>query len=109
MSTPFKCAKRDDIQKLTKLVQDGADVNSTTFNDEIALHIAASRNAVKVINFLLENHANINAKTEMTQETPIFLAVQENHMEAFNLLVEHGADINAENFEGEMDSGKREK
>ena len=101
MSTIFKCAKRDDLESLKKLVEEGADLNETTFNNETALHIAASRNAIKVLNFLLEKNVDVNARTDLTQETPLFLAVQENQSDAFNALISHGANVNAEDFEGE--------
>ena len=68
MSTPFKCAKRDDIQKLTKLVQDGADVNSTTFNDETALHIAVKYDRLEMIEILKSLiNANPNSQQLITQ------------------------------------------
>ena len=101
MSNIFKCARRDDINSLEKLVSEGKDINETTFNNETALHIAAARNSIKVMNFLIKNKANVNAKTELTEETPLFYAVQEGQADAIMALINNGADVNAENIEGE--------
>lgn len=30
MSTPFKCAKRNDVEQLKRLISDGADINQMT-------------------------------------------------------------------------------
>ncbi|KAL6051299.1 COR domain-containing protein [Balamuthia mandrillaris] len=65
------------------------------------LHFAASLNNVDIVNFLLENGMDKNAR-DAEGNTPLMWAVASNGseelMEAF---VDHGADVNIQNYAGE--------
>ena len=65
MSTLFKCARRDDLENLKKLVSNGANINELGFDNITPLHVAASRNSMRCLSFLMENNARIDAKTEL--------------------------------------------
>ena len=84
-------------------LEDGADLNFTflfsdsereytgvTFN---VLHAAASSGNEDVINYLLEQHLDINAQTP-TGWTPLFIAARDGRTEAAKLLIFREADVN---------------
>lgn len=56
------------------------------------LHYAGSNNHTKVISYLLENGANIEAENTLNQ-TPLFAAAEYECVEAMQLLIESGANI----------------
>jgi ankyrin repeat protein len=56
-----------------------------------ALHVAATHGHFAVCNILLQNGANVNAKTD-AGVTPLHCAAQYGHLRVVNLLLEHGAD-----------------
>ncbi|CAH1736226.1 ankyrin repeat domain-containing protein 49-like [Aphis gossypii] len=59
-----------------------------------ALHRACYSNHLSIVEFLLENHANPNARTA-DQWTPLHSACKWNNVECAEKLIEAGTDINA--------------
>jgi ankyrin repeat protein len=60
------------------------------------LHLAARYNRVDLVNFLLDQGADIQAQAPgYRNNTPLHLAAWQNHGEMVKLLVSRGADINA--------------
>lgn len=84
-------------------LENGADLNFTLFFSDSereydgvtfnALHAAASSGNEDVINYLLEQHLDINAQTP-TGWTPLFVATRDGRTEAAKLLVFREADVN---------------
>lgn len=86
-------------------------VNSGDVFGVTPLHLAAGKNHVDLMKFLLDEGANINAqdfhKKDDAQktpdeewgpdETPLFKAARENHIDATRFLLKAGADIDIEN------------
>ena len=63
------------------------------------LHQAVSRNQPKIVETLLQNGADVNAKNE-DGETALHLAVIDNQSKIVEILLRHGADVNATDKEG---------
>ena len=70
--------------------------NGVEFN---ALHAAASSGNEDIINFLLNQKMDINARTDGGW-TPLFIAARDGRAEAAKLLVYRGADVNAQSDSG---------
>ena len=60
------------------------------------LHIATLYNFDKVVNILLENKADVNAKN-CYNETPLHIAARYNFDKIINALLKHKADVNVKN------------
>ena len=101
MSGILECAKRNDVHRLRKLVEQGKSLEKLTFDGESVLHIGALRGSIDVIKYALTQKVDINAKTRYYQETAVQMAIQEGHDEVFNALVNAGADLNTTNCEME--------
>ncbi len=84
-------------------LEDGADLNFTFFFSDSereyngvtfnALQAAASSGNEDVINYLLEQHMDINAQTP-TGWTPLFIAARDGRTEAAKLLIFREANVN---------------
>jgi ankyrin repeat protein len=64
MSTLLKCASRNDVVNLQKLLAKGADLKATTFDGETILHIAALRGSLDVVQFCIDQKLDLNAQTK---------------------------------------------
>lgn len=72
------------------------DINSITKAGLTPLHMAIKTRNFEVIDFLLENGANIEAKDEKGF-TPLYYAVVMNHIEITTHLLKKGANPNTQN------------
>jgi len=63
------------------------------------LHIAASRGYKSVVNLLIEQGADVNAKDKYGQ-MPLHFAANRASMDLAQLLIDNGADVNAKNMQG---------
>jgi ankyrin repeat protein len=83
-----------------KLVDRGADVNATANPNKLtALHQAASRGNVDMIDLLIELDAGIECRTR-DGATPLLTAVKENQILAVNTLLHHQADTSVKDSDG---------
>ncbi|XP_059486305.1 ankyrin-3-like [Neocloeon triangulifer] len=64
-------------------------------NQAIHLAVVVSEH-LGIVDFLLENGADIDARTVIRDLTPLLLAAQNCKLETFKFLLERGADLNAE-------------
>ena len=78
----------------------GRDASAQYVNDSgmTDLHIAATSNMRKLVQWLLANGATVNAK-EKNGTTPLHMAAQKNAVDAAKLLLANGADANAKDNE----------
>ena len=84
-----------DREKIQKLIDQGADVNSThRFGDKTPLHIAAWSDNFFIAELLIKNGADINAEDKFNG-TPLHFAAWNNSLQVARLLISHGADIEA--------------
>ena len=84
--------KLDEVKSL--LEQDPTLANVTDKEGYTPLHRACYGNHVEVVKYLLQNGANIAAKTEMQWE-PLHSCCQWNNIECAQVLIAEGADVNA--------------
>ena len=75
--------------KLTLHIVEGANVNEETYTDWTPLHWAAYRDHKEIVELLIAEGADVNAKDAGT--TPLDWAVYEDHPEIADLLRKHGA------------------
>ena len=83
-----------NVATLSKLLNDGADIDSRDYSGRSALHVSAANGQIEVIDFLISNKADIEAKDEDCW-TPLHHAANSGHSEAIRKLVAAGANIEA--------------
>ncbi|WP_338406102.1 MULTISPECIES: ankyrin repeat domain-containing protein [unclassified Wolbachia] len=64
------------------------------------IHYAVYNGDLKIIRFLLNNDANVNAISTTYFTTPLHIAVTSDKLEIAQFLLDSGANINATNYEG---------
>jgi ankyrin repeat protein len=86
------------LEMIRILLRYGAEVDSVDDMRQTILHKEASLGGVKIVQMLLHNGANPNARSG-DQQTPLHRAVNSpNSAEAARSLVQHGADLNAQDI-----------
>ncbi|AZL15168.1 ankyrin repeat domain-containing protein [Rickettsiales endosymbiont of Stachyamoeba lipophora] len=83
------------IERLTLLLDQGVDIN--TVDDKIfgpVLHRAVRMNSLRVVQFLIDRGANIEARNNC-QSAPLHAAVEDAGTEMVKLLLDKGANIEA--------------
>jgi cytohesin len=95
-------ARSNDVEKLSALLADPAvRVNAADPSDGFtALHYAARGNSFGALYFLLNNGADVNAKT-LFRWTPLHLAAYNGHDAAVRWLLYRGADATLKDANGE--------
>ena len=98
----WEAAKQGDVDAVKQFIVAGEDVNtkdnrgSTSLHDRgrTPLHRAASGGHKEVVELLIAEGADVNAKTD-AGFTPLCDAAQFGHKEIAELLIATGADVNA--------------
>jgi hypothetical protein len=86
-----------DVDQVQLQISKGADVNTKDEEGLTALHLAARQGRKDVVELLLANGANINARlTGWPGWMPLHEAAAANHKEVAELLIAKGADANAD-------------
>ena len=94
----FEAAKAGNTQRVSALLNQGANVNASNANGETALHAAASRDQVAVAQLLIQRGANINSQTTQGW-TPLHSAARFGKTAVTQLLVNRNAQ-NLRNNQG---------
>lgn len=68
-----------------------ADINHQFEFDKTALHYAAGKGCIEIVELLLEKGANVNAE-DKNSLSPLSVALRNGHKTVVNALIEHGAD-----------------
>jgi ankyrin repeat protein len=104
--TPTELAAKpaDEDERITleaakAAIEAGADVNASTNSGETALHSAASRGFVALVQLLTDKGANVNA-TNRSGDTPLHNAATRGSVAIVQWLAEHGAHLEAKNKNG---------
>ena len=77
----------------------GTDQRILRAVQQTALHIAAKMGELNVVQFLLDERANVNARTHH-DETPLMEATDHGHQKVAELLIKFEADVNARTVSG---------
>jgi ankyrin repeat protein len=93
-------AKRGDRDAVKALLQKGADANAPEGDGMTALHWAAERGDVPMIEMLAYAGANTGATTRLGGYTPLHLASRAGHAAAVRALVAAGANVKATSESG---------
>ncbi|XP_074115360.1 uncharacterized protein LOC141538006 [Cotesia typhae] len=88
-----------NFEKIKQLIEKrGVDINATvTYCEEKGwtfLHIAADTSNEELLDYLLDNKANLNFNSE-NWGTPLHIAVTRDNMRVVEKLIDHGADLNS--------------
>jgi len=94
----FRYVVNGDVGGLRRALKNGGDPNGR-IRDLTPLMIAAGTKNKDIINLLVENKAEINAKGD-NGKTPLTIALRKSNLEVAQLLLEKGADINSRDDKG---------
>lgn len=96
----FKAADEGDLPSVHRLVAEGADIEEADLISGFTpLHVAVIRNQKDVVNWLLTEGANIEAR-DLRGETPLHVATNKLNVPMINLLLLKGANINSQSQMG---------
>ena len=105
-----------DIAKLKELLEENPNyLSQSVIRDKYALppiYIAASKNCLPVVKFLIESGADVNQPQQLIKkyrgrirlyddDTPLMVASILGHIEIVKLLIKHGAEVNKHNINKE--------
>ncbi|EEF61739.1 FOG: Ankyrin repeat-like protein [Pedosphaera parvula Ellin514] len=92
---PALSVEDQKIEQIQNMIKDSPDLINTPVNGAAPLNQAADEGQLKVVKFLLDNGANIEAIDTQTGRTPLIEASQRGNKSMVALLLEHGANVNA--------------
>jgi ankyrin repeat protein len=84
--------KRNNVQRVIDLIENGADVNARDRYGQTALMLAAHNGYQEIVEILIAHRANLNI-TSKYGLSALMLAVVAEHAEVAHLLVKAGADV----------------
>ncbi|XP_030568321.1 protein phosphatase 1 regulatory subunit 16A isoform X1 [Drosophila novamexicana] len=91
------------LKDLMELARTGADLEEPDYQGATPLHIASANGYVRVVEFLLEQHVNVDAM-DKDLWTPVHAAACWGHLEVLEMLAQCGADLNVRNKDDETPS-----
>ncbi|XP_023163423.2 protein phosphatase 1 regulatory subunit 16A isoform X2 [Drosophila hydei] len=91
------------LKDLMELARTGADLEEPDSQGATPLHIASANGYVRVVEFLLEQHVNVDAM-DKDLWTPVHAAACWGHLEVLEMLAQCGADLNVRNKDDETPS-----
>ena len=87
----WNAAREGDVARVTKALDQGADVNAGNRYKATALFFAADKGHTDVIKLLLDRGADINAQDTFYRFRPIGMALSNGHVDAAILLLQRGS------------------
>ncbi|XP_017863232.1 PREDICTED: protein phosphatase 1 regulatory inhibitor subunit 16B isoform X2 [Drosophila arizonae] len=91
------------LKDLMELARTGGDLEEPDYQGATPLHIASANGYVRVVEFLLEQHVNVDAM-DKDLWTPVHAAACWGHLEVLEMLAQCGADLNVRNKDDETPS-----
>ncbi|XP_063980286.1 palmitoyltransferase Hip14 isoform X1 [Diachasmimorpha longicaudata] len=88
------------LERVTELVDAGADVNQPDSETVTLLHWAAINNRKEIVKYLIAKGANVDAVGGELASTPLHWATRQGHLETFAILMRAGADPTLRDCEG---------
>ena len=88
----------EKLEILDLMLQNGCDINVESWNKVTPLHMAARCKNVKNAKVLIQNRANVNAKTWDQDSTPLHEVAINGNFKIAELLLQNGAEVDAETF-----------
>ena len=80
--------------RLTKLIENGADLNTQGYLGQTLLHVAIKIGDLRLLNMFLDANVNVDLANDFC-ESPIHKAVIAGKLKFVEALVEHGCDLHA--------------
>lgn len=88
----YVASNDDNFDIALEFIKRGTDVNALDNENATPLMYAASHNAKKILNLLIEHNADINIQTK-SGYTALILAAMHNHINIVKILIENKADV----------------
>ncbi len=95
----IEAAANDDVEEVTRLLQEGPDINAKDEFGWTALMRGVESGGLGVVKLLLEKGADVNARTG-GGEPALMIAARRDALEVVRLLLENGANVNAKDKGG---------
>lgn len=92
----------DKLREVTYLVELNLDVNAENESGETPLHCAVTRGSLEVVQYLVQNGANIHAKTTDDKDVLYHAVINGKKLDIIRWLLENGA---AAEINSELDDG----
>ena len=83
-----------NLAGIKRLCSQGIAINKIQKDGANLLHFAAEQDNIELIEYLIENNANLDLKDTNTGATALLLASQNNNYRAVKILLEHNANVN---------------
>lgn len=84
------------METIKFLVSKGAKIN-TIHNGRSPIQVACGKSSIEIINYLLDNGADIFVGLDSDIGSPLHWAVGEHRLDVTRMLLDRGSDINAVN------------
>ncbi len=89
----FDAARAGDVDRITRILDEGIDVDATTAYGATALMYAAEKGHLEAVKFLVAKGADVNAKDTFYGATPLSWANMSKRKEIAAYLKENGAEL----------------
>ena len=96
----FAACRKDHIDELQQLLEEGADVNQTDKDGTTPLYAACLRSNVDAVRLLLEKGAEVNWEMAKRGVTPLHFACVHCNVDVVRLLLDKGAAVDLARWDG---------
>ncbi len=91
-SSLIDASQSGDIDKVSRLIKQGSDVNLQAYSDTTALIKASSNGHLEIVKLLIKSGSKVNTQ-DMYGQTALMLSSFDGHLDIVKYLVDNGADI----------------
>jgi ankyrin repeat protein len=90
-----EAAQSGDLSTVKTLVSKNVNVETTNDDGKTPLHTSIESDHADIAMFLIENGAEIHARSQVDDFTPLHYATSGVHLDIVRMLIRRGADVNA--------------